>query len=226
MSPTRSGSIIATMAWQPMPPPTSVPGAARVLRLCGQPEQKNGARLTVSGIRARAACDVGDRADPGGQARRETSVDRADERVDVEGAVARHEQFAGLVAPADDQRALGAVVERRLEELLERRVLLLDDQHLVESLGELAGLAGVERHGHQQLEQPDAGGAELVVGLEAEQAQRLADLVERVTAGGDADPVVGGAHDDPVEPVVDAVPTCQRPARPPGTRAPSRACTA
>ncbi len=39
MSPTRSGSIIATIAWQPMPPPTSVPGSARVLRLCGQPEQ-------------------------------------------------------------------------------------------------------------------------------------------------------------------------------------------
>ena len=39
-SPARSASISATIAWQPMPPPTSVPGSTRVLVLCGQPEQK------------------------------------------------------------------------------------------------------------------------------------------------------------------------------------------
>ena len=39
MSPTRSGSIRATMAWHPMPPPTRVPSGTRVERLCGQPLQ-------------------------------------------------------------------------------------------------------------------------------------------------------------------------------------------
>ena len=39
MSPTRSGSISATIAWQPMPPPTSVPSGTRVDRLCGHPLQ-------------------------------------------------------------------------------------------------------------------------------------------------------------------------------------------
>ena len=40
---------------------------------------------------------------------------------------------------------------------------------------------------------------------EAEQAERLAQLVVRVAAGGDADPVVLGRHGDPVEAVGDAV---------------------
>ena len=39
MSPTRSGSIRAIIAWHPMPPPTSVPSGTRVDRLCGQPLQ-------------------------------------------------------------------------------------------------------------------------------------------------------------------------------------------
>ena len=49
-SPVRSGSMNATIAWQPIPPPTKVPGSTRVLVLCGHPEQKYGARLTDSGI--------------------------------------------------------------------------------------------------------------------------------------------------------------------------------
>ena len=157
--------------------------------------------------------DVDDRADPGGQARREASVDRADQRVDIEGAVARHEEVSRLVATAYDQRMMGAVVERRLEELLECRILLLDDQHLVESFGEFAGLSWVERHRHQQLEEPDPGGAEIVVALQPDQAQDLAHLVEGLAARGDAEPVVGGARDHPIEVVVDAVPTRQRPTR-------------
>ena len=39
MSPTRSGSIRAIIAWQPIPPPTSVPSGTRVEMLCGQPLQ-------------------------------------------------------------------------------------------------------------------------------------------------------------------------------------------
>ena len=48
--PTRLSSISITMAWQPIPAPTSVSSSARVDRLCGQPEQKCGTRLgTASG---------------------------------------------------------------------------------------------------------------------------------------------------------------------------------
>ncbi len=38
--PTCASGISRTIAWQPIPPPTSVPGATLVEELCGQPEQK------------------------------------------------------------------------------------------------------------------------------------------------------------------------------------------
>ena len=44
LAPTCSSGISSTMAWQPIPPPTSVPGATLVEELCGQPEQKYGVR--------------------------------------------------------------------------------------------------------------------------------------------------------------------------------------
>jgi hypothetical protein len=50
----------------------------------------------------------------------------------------------------------------------------------------------VERHGHEQLEQADAVGPQVVVAARGRAPQRLAQLVVRVPAGGDADPVVGG----------------------------------
>ena len=43
ISPARSPGMSSSMVWQPMPPPTRVPGAW-VEELCGQPEQKNGWR--------------------------------------------------------------------------------------------------------------------------------------------------------------------------------------
>ena len=56
----------AAMPWQPMPPPATWPSSSSVERLCGQPEQKFGARLTdllatraaISAIRSAALrCD-------------------------------------------------------------------------------------------------------------------------------------------------------------------------
>ena len=44
--PACDSSISSTRAWQPMPPPTRVPGSGLVELLCGQPEQKYGTRLT------------------------------------------------------------------------------------------------------------------------------------------------------------------------------------
>ena len=59
MLPARPGSIIITMLWQPIPAPTSEPSGTFVDELCGQPEQKNGVRLTESGISCRAAAGAG-----------------------------------------------------------------------------------------------------------------------------------------------------------------------
>ena len=63
----------------------------------------------------------------------------------------------------------------------------------------------VERHRHRQPHQADAGAAQRLVVGEAEQAQRLAQLVVGLPAGGDAEPVVGGADGDLVELVEHAV---------------------
>ena len=54
MSPTRSGSMSKVMVWQPIPAPTTAPSGTSVLRLWGQPEQKNGERSTASGIMVRS----------------------------------------------------------------------------------------------------------------------------------------------------------------------------
>ncbi len=59
MWPTRSGSINITMLWQPMPAPTSAPSGTFVDELCGQPEQKNGERLTDSGMSCRCTAGSG-----------------------------------------------------------------------------------------------------------------------------------------------------------------------
>jgi|GEM_PF-2326216 len=108
--------------------------------------------------RARWADHLVERAQPTGESSRQSGVQRGEQRVDVERPVAGDEQITPLVASADDPRVMGAVVERTLQEPFERVVLLLDDHHLVEALGELAGLGRVERYGHQQLEQTDACG--------------------------------------------------------------------
>ena len=67
--PTCASGISRTIAWQPIPPPTSVPGATLVEELCGQPEQKYGVRgasgsMTRSrrgGGRGHGGCPVGSR---------------------------------------------------------------------------------------------------------------------------------------------------------------------
>ena len=107
----------------------------------------------------------------------------------------------------DDPRALVGVVHRALHEELQRRVLLLDHEHLGEAVGEVAHLLLVDGHRHEEVEETDAGGAQGIVVAEAEQAERLAQLVIGVAAGGDADPVVLGRHGDLVEAVGDAVAT-------------------
>ena len=86
-----------------------------------------------------------------------------------------------------------------LDDPLEVRSLLLDDDHLDETGGELANLVHVEGYGHGDLEQPDPGRAEVVVGVKPQDAQGFDRLLVGVATGDDADPVVGAAHRDGVE---------------------------
>ena len=83
---------------------------------------------------------------------------------------ARHREQRPVVggALADDDRRIGPAVERVLDDPLEVLCLLLDDDHLRQAVGELAHLRGVERHGHCQLEHPDARGAQIVGGPQAQ----------------------------------------------------------
>ena len=102
-----------------------------------------------------------------------------------EPAALRQRPFALLVELADHPRAdgLAPVVELLLELVLEVLALLLDDQDLLQPLGEVAGAVGLERPGHADLHHPQADlGRELLV--DAEIVQRLAD-VEIGLAGGD-----------------------------------------
>ena len=161
-------------------------------------------------------------AEPGDEA----PAQRLEQPVGVEHPGARHERGAGLVVAPDDRGPLVGVVHGALHEQLERRVLLLDDEHLGEAVGEVADLLLVDRHRHQEVEQADAGTAQVVVAGETEQAERLAQLVVGVPAGGDADPVPLGRHRHAVEPVGHAVAAGRAPSAPAGTRAPSPTCTA
>ena len=103
-----------------------------------------------------------------------------------------------LVVASDDHRVARPSRRAPLDEHLERRVLLLDDDHLGEPVGELAHLSSSSGTGIDNWNSRMPAAQRLVVG-EPEQAQRLAHLVVGVPAGGDADPVVGGADGDPVE---------------------------
>ena len=73
---------------------------------------------------------------------------------------------SGPVLPCDGGRP-GPAVEPLLDLGLEERALLLDDDDLVEAVGEVVDDAGLERPGHPDAQQPDAAGGELRV-VEAE----------------------------------------------------------
>ena len=106
---------------------------------------------------------------------------------------------------AHDHGMIGAAEERVLHQPLEVLPLLLDDDDLLQALGELADLPTVERHRHAELEQANAGSAQLVVGAEPEEAQRLHRLLIGLAGGDDADPVRWAAYGDRVEVVEHAV---------------------
>ena len=102
------------------------------------------------------------------EACREPGPQWLDQALGVEHPAGGDQRMALVVASPDDRGSLVGVVERVAHEPLEGRVLLLHDDDLGETAGELAHLRRLERHGHQQLEQPDAGGADRVVVAESE----------------------------------------------------------
>src|SRR6185295_19900468 len=119
---------------------------------------------------AHALLDVGARVEPK-HALREHACDQRRGEL----AVRRQQPLAALVTLADDQRpsARLPVVELLLELALDDAALLLDDDDLLEPVGETADRLGLERPAHPDLEQLDADlrralliDAEVVEGLE------------------------------------------------------------
>ena len=160
--PTRSGSIISTMPWQPMPPPTSAPSGTLVLVLWGQPEQKNGLRAGSRSTSLRYGAEAGPDggADGEGGARRAASMRRP--RRSASGPTSASassapkdgdEHPAVAVALAEDRRGTGPAVEEVLQPHLDEGPLLLDDDDLVQAAGEALDDRRLERRDEAQAQQ-------------------------------------------------------------------------
>ncbi len=119
-----------------------------------------------------------------------------DDVVGVQRAAAGDHRGLVLVGPPHDRGVVGGVVERVLHQRLDVGVLLLDDQNLLDLVGEGADRGDVERDGHAELEEADPGRLDLGQCRESESAQRLAHLAVGDTRRHDADPRVGrvGGH--------------------------------
>ena len=127
---------------------------------------------------------------PVGEAHGEPLAQPVDDRVGVE----RPHDFIS-VRPSSwflpsTRGWLGSAVQGVLDEPLERRVLLLDDDDLVEPAGEAAHQLGIERHGHAQLEEADPGRGDRPLAVQAEPAEGLEQLEVREAGGDEADPGV------------------------------------
>src|SRR5206468_140902 len=97
-------------------------------------------------------------------------------------------------------RALGLVVEDVADEELAEGPLLLDDEQLLQAARELPDDRGLHREEHPDLEEPDAVVPERRV-VQAELAERLAQVVVGLARRGDPEPRVRRVDRDAVEPV-------------------------
>jgi hypothetical protein len=108
------------------------------------------------------------------QARRPQLAELADERL------------AARVALADHLRPHGAVVEEVAQLLLDQAGLLLDDEDLVEAVGERVEPRRLDRIGEADLVDANAGGGERIE-RDVEAAEDLEQVEVRLAAGDDAD---------------------------------------
>src|SRR6185436_11580982 len=115
-------------------------------------------------------------------------------------ACPRQQPLAAFVLLADDQRpALRVpVVELLLELALDDAAFLLDDDDLLETLGELPNRLGFERPAHADLEQldPDVAGAR---GVQPEIVERLQHVEVRFAGRDEAEPRIPAVDDRAVE---------------------------
>src|SRR5215212_915409 len=116
--------------------------------------------------------------------------DRAGHHVGVQVELGRQQPLAAVVALADDAGRVCGAVEHLLELRLEERALLLDDEDLVEPVGELADDLRLQRPDHAELQQPDGGQP-----LEAETAQGVHEIAVGLAGRDDAEPRVASAVD-------------------------------
>ena len=118
----------------------------------------------------------------------------------------RAHPFALFVELADHARphVRAPVVELLFELVFDDLPFFLDDQNLLETLGEMTHALRLERPGHRDFEYADAdfGGVGLA---DAEIVQRLADVEIALARGDDAQPRLRAVDDDAVEQVGAAI---------------------
>ncbi len=143
--------------------------------LCGQPEQKYGVRVarvpgsavTAPGSSARSRSRPAAGSAPAPSTRASArATSSALERAALGAAAAT----VGVLL-AEDERRIGTAVERLLDLRLDERELVLDDEHLVDAVQQLAHVALLERPWHAELHEPDARASQLAL-VEAEVVER------------------------------------------------------
>ena len=130
----------------------------------------------------------------------EAGRDDLGDAVGVELRVGGDERPPVEVVLAGDAGALGLVVEDVADEELAEGALLFDHEQLLEAPRELAHDAGLHREEHPDLEEAHAVAPQRRI-VEAELAERLAQVVIRLAGRGDAEPGGGRVERDPVQPV-------------------------
>jgi hypothetical protein len=107
--------------------------------------------------------------------------DGAGDEVGVQLALGGQQPAALLVLLADDPRGVRGAVERVLHVELEEGELVLDDEDLLDALGQLADPVRLERPDHPDLHDRDARGAERAR-VEPEVGERLQQVVVGLAA--------------------------------------------
>ncbi len=120
------------------------------------------------------------------QARRPQLAELADERL------------AARVALADHLRPHRAVIEKIAQLLLDQAGLLLDDEDLVEAIGERVEPSRLDRIGEADLVDANAGGGERIE-RDVEAAEDLEQVEVRLAAGDDTDAGARRDHDVAVD---------------------------